>query len=209
MALYLLLPNPLILGPRIVVPVLELALFIPLVLANPKRMTKETKPLRLVSIGLVLLIALANELALVLLVDQLVNSQTKQGAELLLGAAQVWVTNMLVFGLAFWELDRGGPVRRTRSPRSQVPPADFRFPQDEDHDAIAEVAAGSAAAVDWTPRYVDYFYTSLSNSMAFSASDAMPLSQRVKLLMGLQAFGGFVILALVIARSVGILDTGA
>jgi hypothetical protein len=63
----------------------------------------------------------------------------------------------------------------------------------------------SAALHDWTPRFVDYLYTSLSNSMAFSASDAMPLSQRFKLLLGLQAFGGFVILALVIARSVSIL----
>ncbi|WP_243695199.1 hypothetical protein [Agromyces protaetiae] len=59
---------------------------------------------------------------------------------------------------------------------------------------------------DWTPRFVDYFYSTLSNSMAFSATDAMPLSPRFKLLMALQAFGSFLILALVIARSVNILD---
>jgi len=205
MALYLLLPNPLILGPRIVVPVLELALFIPLVLANPKRMTKETKPLRLVSIGLVLLIALANELALVLLVDQLVNSQTKQGAELLLGAAQVWVTNMLVFGLAFWELDRGGPVRRTRSPRSQVPPADFRFPQDEDHDAIAEVAVRSSATSDWSPAFLDYFYVSVTNSSAFSPTDTMPLSHRAKMLMATESVSAIVLSVIVIARGVSLI----
>jgi len=205
MALYLLLPNPLILGPRIVVPVLELALFIPLVLANPKRMTKETKPLRLISIGLVLLIALANELALVLLVDQLVNSQTKQGAELLLGAAQVWVTNMLVFGLAFWELDRGGPVRRTRSPRSQVPPADFRFPQDEDHDAIAEVAVRSSATSDWSPAFLDYFYVSVTNSSAFSPTDTMPLSHRAKMLMATESVSAIVLSVIVIARGVSLI----
>jgi hypothetical protein len=94
---------------------------------------------------------------------------------------------------------------RTTWARTELPAADLRFPQDEDHDAVAEVAARSSAVMDWTPRFVDYLYTSLSNSMAFSASDAIPLSQRMKLLMGLQAFGGFVILALVIARSVGIL----
>jgi hypothetical protein len=137
MALYLLLPNPLILGPRLAVPFLELALFLPLVLANPKGMTNETRMLRLLSIGLVLLIALANMVALVLLVDQLLHSHTKQGGALLLGAGQVWVTNMIVFTSAFWELDRVEPVRRARAPRPQVPPADFRFPQDEDHDAIA------------------------------------------------------------------------
>jgi hypothetical protein len=120
-ALYLLLPNPLILGPRLAVSLLELALFFPLVLANPRRMTKETTLLLWLSIGLVLLIALANAVALVLLVDQLVHSHTKQGGQLLLGAGQVWVTNMIVFALAFWEIDRGGPVRRTRAPAPTGP----------------------------------------------------------------------------------------
>ena len=55
---------------------------------------------------------------------------------MLLGAGQVWVTNMIVFALAFWEPDRGGPVTRTRAPRRPLPPADFRFPQDEDHERI-------------------------------------------------------------------------
>jgi hypothetical protein len=205
MALYLLLPNPLILGPRLAVPLLELALFLPLVLANPKRMTKETKPLRFLSIGLVLLIALANTVALGLLVDQLVHSHTKQGAELLLGAGQVWVTNMIVFALAFWELDRGGPVRRTRSPRAQVPPADFRFPQDEDHDAIAEVAVRSSAKSDWSPAFLDYFYVSITNSSAFSPTDTMPLSHRAKMLMATESVSAMVLSVIVIARGVSLL----
>jgi hypothetical protein len=96
-------------------------------------------------------------------------------------------------------------VVRTSWARTQLPAADLRFPQDEDEGAVAEVAARSSVVEDWTPRFVDYLYTSLSNSMAFSATDAMPLSPRFKLLMGLQAFGGFAILALVIARSVNIL----
>lgn len=129
----------------------------------------------------------------------------RDGPGLLLGALQVWVANVIGFTTLYWELDRGGPVLRTMAARDALPPADFRFPQDEDHDAVAEVAARSSALQDWTPRFVDYFYSSLSNSMAFSATDAMPLSPRFKLLMGLQAFGGIVILALVIARSVNIL----
>jgi hypothetical protein len=204
-AIYLLLPNPLILGPRLAVPLLELALFLPLVLANPKRMTKETKTLRLLSIGLVLLIALANTIALVLLVDQLVHSHTKQGGALLLGAGQVWVTNMIVFALAFWELDRGGPVRRTRSPRPQVPAADFRFPQDEDHDAIAEVAVRSSAKSDWSPAFLDYFYVSVTNSSAFSPTDTMPLSHRAKMLMATESVSAIVLSVIVIARGVSLL----
>jgi len=205
MALYLLLPNPLILGPRLAVPLLELALFLPLVWANPKRMTKETKPLRLLSIGLVLLIALANTAALVLLVDQLVHSHTKQGGQLLLGAGQVWVTNMIVFALAFWELDRGGPVRRTRTPRAQVPPADFRFPQDEDHDAIAEVAVRSSAKSDWSPAFLDYLYVSVTNSSAFSPTDTMPLSHRAKMIMATQSVSAIMLSVLVIAKGVSLL----
>ena len=205
MALYLLLPNPLILGPRFAVPLLELALFLPLVWANPKRMTKETKPLRLLSIGLVLLIALANTAALVLLVDQLVHSHTKQGGQLLLGAGQVWVTNMIVFALAFWELDRGGPVRRTRTPRAQVPPADFRFPQDEDHDAIAEVAVRSSAKSDWSPAFLDYLYVSVTNSSAFSPTDTMPLSHRAKMIMATQSVSAIMLSVLVIAKGVSLL----
>ena len=123
----------------------------------------------------------------------------------LLAALEVWVTNVIAFALLYWDLDRGGPVSRTMRSRSDLPPADFRFPQDEDDDAVAEVAARSSAAVDWTPRFVDYLYTSLSNGMAYSATDAMPLSPRFKLLNGLQAFGCFVVLALVIARAVNVL----
>jgi hypothetical protein len=204
-ALYLLLPNPLIVGPRLAVPLLELALFFPLVLANPRRMTKETTLLRWLSIGLVLLIALANAVSLVLLVDQLVHSHTKQGGQLLLGAGQVWVTNMIVFALAFWELDRGGPVRRTRTPRPQIPPADFRFPQDEDHDAIAEVAVRSSAKSDWSPAFLDYFYVSVTNSSAFSPTDTMPLSHRAKMLMATESVSAIMLSVLVIARGVSLL----
>ncbi len=205
MALYLLLPNPLIIGPRVVLPVLEITLLIPLLLANPQRMTKETKALRWVSIGLVGLIALANTVALALLVDQLVHAHTKQGAALLLGAGQVWVTNMIVFALAFWELDRGGPVTRTRTPRKQLPPADFRFPQDEDHDAITEVAARSSAVSDWSPGFLDCLYVSVTNSSAFSPTDTMPLSHRAKMLMATESVSAIVLSVLVIARGVSLL----
>ena len=207
LALYAFLPNELVGSLRFVVVGAGIVLLIPLIVVNPHRLTRQSPWSRIISIVLPLVLVLANQVALVLLVFKLVSGR-QDAPGLLLAALQVWVANVIGFALLYWEIDRGGPVTRTTWARTELPAADFRFSQDEDHDAIAEVAAGSAAIRDWTPRFVDYFYTSLSNSMAFSASDAMPLSQRVKLLMGLQAFGGFVILALVIARSVGILDTG-
>ncbi|MEO6700493.1 MAG: hypothetical protein ABI140_03715 [Jatrophihabitantaceae bacterium] len=202
MALYALLPNPLLVGPRFVVPVLELALFVPLVSANPRRMTKQNKLLRRLAIGLVLLIAASNAAALVLLIHRLVGGSS-DGAGLLLAAGQVWLTNVLMFALAYWELDRGGPVTRTQTARPRLPVADFRFPQDEDHDAITEVAKRSAAKSGWAPGFIDYFYVSITNSSAFSPTDTMPLSPRAKLLMATESVSALVMSVLVIAYAVG------
>ena len=204
LALYALLPNSLVGVQRFVVVGAGIAFLITLSIVNPHRLVRQPRWYRVVSVGFALLLVLVNQVALVIIVYKLVGGH-HDAPELLLAALQVWVANVIGFALLYWELDRGGPVVRTMWARTELPAADLRFPQDEDHTAVAEVAARSSAVMDWTPRFVDYFYTSLSNSMAFSASDAIPLSQRIKLLMGLQAFGGFVILALVIARSVGIL----
>jgi len=202
-ALYALLPNRLLIGPRFVVPVLELLLFIPLVTANPRRMTQHNRLLRRLSIGLVLLIAASNAAALAMLVHALVAGKTGSGVTLLVAAGQVWFTNILVFALAYWELDRGGPVMRTQTPRPRLPAADFRFPQDEDHDAITEVARRSSAKSGWAPGFIDYLYVSITNSSAFSPTDTMPLSPRVKLLMGLESVSALVLSVIVISYGVG------
>ena len=204
LALYAFLPNELVGGQRFVVVTAGAAFLVAISIVNPHRLTRQPRWYRWVSVGFAALLVLVNQVALVIIVTKLVGGH-HDAPELLLAALQVWVANVIGFALLYWELDRGGPVVRTALARSELPPADLRFPQDEDHDAVEEVAARASAVVDWTPRFIDYFYTSLSNTMAFSASDSVPLSQRIKLLMGLQAFGGFVILALVIARSVGIL----
>ena len=87
--LYALLPSALQIGPRFVVPGLELLLFIPLVLANPRRMSRQNRLLRRLSIGLVLLIALSNTTALVLLIRSLVAGDAEAGGQLLAAAGQV------------------------------------------------------------------------------------------------------------------------
>jgi hypothetical protein len=112
---------------------------------------------------------------------------------------------VLVFALAFWELDRGGPVTRGRLTRQQLPAADFRFPQDEDHDAIAEVARRSSAKSGWSPGFLDYFYVSVTNSSAFSPTDTMPLSVRAKLLMAVESVSALTLSVLVVAFGVGLL----
>jgi hypothetical protein len=204
-ALYAALPDDLLFAPRFVVPALELLLFIPLVAVNPRRMLRENRALRRISIALLLVIAAANAAALILVVKALVSGQATHGKQLLLAAGQVWMTNIIVFALAFWELDRGGPVRRTQAEGRDLPAADFRFPQDEDHDAIQEVAVRSSAKSGWTPGFIDYLYVSVTNSSAFSPTDTMPLSPRVKLLMAAESLSAIVLSVLVISRGVSLL----
>jgi hypothetical protein len=205
-ALYTLLPENLLVGPRYVIPGLGVLLLIALVVVNPRRLTRQTRFSRFASLALVGLIGVANSVALVMLLDALLASQVKDGRALLIAALQVWLTNIIVFGLAYWELDRGGPVARTQKPRAELNPADFRFSQDENDDAITEVAAGSSKKSGWVPALHDYLYVSLTNSTAFSPTDTMPLTGRAKLLMGLECSSALIVSVLVIARGVGILQ---
>ncbi|MEU3186681.1 hypothetical protein ABZ707_21130 [Streptomyces sp. NPDC006923] len=203
--LYLALPEQLLIAPRYVLPALEIVLLIPLIAINPKRLTRQTRAFRVLSLTLVALIAFSNLAALGILVYELVHAGVKDGPSLLLAAFQVWLTNVIVFGLAYWELDRGGPVSRTQIPRAALPLADFRFSQDENDDAVQEVADGSSGSSDWVPVLTDYLYVSVTNSTAFSPTDTMPLSSRAKLMMSVQAVAALVTSLLVIARAVSTL----
>lgn len=204
-ALYQFLPQQLLVAPRYVLLVLELLLLVPLIAINPKRLTRQTRFSRVLSLSLVLVIAASNLVSLGILVHDLVSVGVKDGASLLTAALQVWLTNVIVFGLAYWELDRGGPVSRTQADRADLPLADFRFSQDENDDAVQEVADGSSVTSDWVPTLMDYLYVSVTNSTAFSPTDTMPLSTRAKLMMSTQSVAALITSLLVIARAVSIL----
>ncbi|OQQ13809.1 hypothetical protein B0675_26620 [Streptomyces sp. M41(2017)] len=203
--LYLALPQQLLIAPRYVLPSLEIVLLIPLIAINPRRLTRQTRMFRILSLTLVAIIAVSNLVALGMLINELVHAQVKDGRGLLVAALQVWLTNIIVFGLAFWELDRGGPVCRTQALRSELPLADFRFSQDENDDAIEEVADGASGSSDWVPTLVDYLYVSVTNSTAFSPTDTMPLSSRAKIMMSIESISALLTSLLVIARAVSIL----
>jgi uncharacterized membrane protein len=204
LALYASLPSTFTPALRYVVVVLCAGMFVPLIVLNPHHLKRETTWSKILSRVLVGMLLIANLIALGQLVIQLATEKS-DGPGLLLAAVQVWVTNVIAFALVYWEIDRGGPVARRLVPRERVELADFRFPQDEDHDAIDEVRGRSSEESDWMPGYIDYLYFSASDSMAFSPTDAMPLTHRAKMLMLIEAFAGFVILALVIARAVSLL----
>jgi hypothetical protein len=201
---YALLPKSLLLGPRFAVPIIELALLAALIATNPRRMVRQSRWSRIAATALAGLVIVANLTALGMLIARLVASSTS-GGSLMLGAMQVWITNVIVFGLLYWELDRGGPSLDGSCPAKELPPADWRFSQDENDDAVIEVAAGSSKKSGWVPIFVDYLYVSLTNSSA----STMPLTSRSTALMGLQATAALLTSLIVIARAVGSLVGGS
>jgi len=203
---YALLPENLLFAPRFVIAGVEVVLLGTLVATNPRRLVRRTRLSRATSALLAATVIVTNLVALGMLVHSLVQPQTS-GGSLLLGAMQVWLTNVIGFALLYWELDRGGPVARRRLRRDELPPADWRFSQDEVGDNVTEVARTASEHSGWIPTFVDYLYLSLTNSSAFSPTDTMPLSTRAKALMGLQSTAALLVTLLVIARAVGSLTS--
>ena len=190
-ALYLLLPESISFFPRWLVPALGVVVLVPLILVNPRHISRETAWSRWLGIGFAGGLALINQAYIVVIVIRLVDGEV-DGPSILLTAFAVWITNVIAFALVYWELDKGGPVARRVEGIRDDAQQDFRFPQQED---------GSS----WNPVFFDYAFFSLSNMMAFSPTDTMPLTLRAKGLMAYQALAGFVLLALVISRAVNIL----
>jgi hypothetical protein len=205
--LYTSLPSALLVGPRLVLPALALLLLVPIALVSRNQTRSSSNPIRMLAVALILLIAVVNTISLALLIHKIVTGEASDSTALLIAAAQIWLTNVISFALVFWELDRGGALARVTRPRDELAQADFRFPQDEDHDTIREVAMGSSAKADWRPAFVDYLYVSLTNSSAFSPTDTMPLTTRVKVLMGIEATEALMLSLLVVAQAVSLIGS--
>jgi hypothetical protein len=151
---------------------------------------------REIVIALLSLVWVFNVVGVVVLVISLVSHSAVHitGRQLLLSGGAAWLTNAIAFGLAYWELDCGGPVARALATGARKP--DFQFPQDENPQLARE---------GWAPRLWDYFYLSLTNATAFSPTDAMPLTRPAKALMAAESTLSAITLLLVAARAVNIL----
>jgi hypothetical protein len=143
-------------------------------------------------------LVLGNLTAVAILVASLVTDNTSDltGGELLLTGFAIWAVDVIVFGLWFWEVDAGGPAARIRAPARMG--RDFQFPQDE---------SSTPGPDDWHPQVWDYLYVALTNAIAFSPTDTMPLSLRAKALMGLESAISAVTILLVAARAVNVLGS--
>jgi hypothetical protein len=180
--------------PQWLLPAFELVLLASLTAMNPIRLTRRTRIARYLSLALVALISIDNGLSAGLLDIKLVQGHAgDQAGPLLASAAAIYVTNVIAFGIWYWELDRGGPFERALA---TSPYPDFLFPQ---------MTQKHLARNDWEPQFGDYLYVSLTNATAFSPTDTMPLTRWTKLLMALQSAIALSTSALVIARAVNIL----
>lgn len=192
---------------RIPVVIFAGLLLLSITFVNPHNLKRGSRLFRAASLTLAFLLVAVNIYALVHTVTVLITAKPGDGVGILVAAAQVWTTNLIAFGVLMWELDRGGPVARRQRSRRDLPPADFRFPQDEDQDTVEEVSEQSSVKSDWRPSFVDYLYEAAVASMAFSPGAGVPVRPRTKLLLMLQSVMSFVLLALVIAHAVGALGS--
>ena len=192
--LYLTLPHSLIMGPKGLVPAVEGVLLAGLVITTPRRHHHQSSGLRAVVVGLLALVSLTTLVSLILLARFLLDGSHAHGHALLFAGAVLWLTNGLVFGIWYWELDAGGPGKWLAAD-DRTTTSDFLFPQ----MTQPQLAAG------WRPGFVDYLYTSYTNATAFSPTDTMPLSAVAKLLMAIQSLTALVTILLVVARAVNAL----
>lgn len=193
-ALQFALPERLTLAQSWAIPAVEGVMLLALTIANPGRISRHSPGTRALSLAMIAAMTFANIWSAARLVRGLVNGTegTNPTALLTTGAA-IWLTNVVVFCLWYWEFDRGGPGARAQA-REHHP--DFVF---------AQMQSPELAPHDWQPTFTDYLYLSFTNATAFSPTDTLPFTRWAKLTMMTQSAVSLITVGLVIARAVNIL----
>jgi hypothetical protein len=194
--LHLTLSDKLVVGPKWLIPAVEGLLLLTLIVIAPRRVSHSGwRHQRGLLWTILALVTLTYLISLGLLVHYLITGGKVHGHALIGSGVVLWVTNVLLFSVVYWDLDRGGPLERFEKDR---PWPDFQFPQMENPQLTP---LGTA----WQPTFLDYLYMSLTNATAFSPTDTMPITQTAKLVMGVQGTAAVITLGLVVARAVNIL----
>jgi hypothetical protein len=180
--------------PRWPLIVLELLLLLVLLIINPLTLSRRTTAGRWASWILIAAITVDNTASAAVLDFRILTGEVSNNPAVLLGSGgAIFITNVLAFGIWYWELDRGGPFARREA---EQPYPDFLFPQMSDP---------TNTKPGWRPTFVDYLYVSFTNVVAFSPTDTMPLARWAKLMMTVQALVSLSTVALVLARAVNVL----
>jgi uncharacterized membrane protein len=175
------------------VPALETALLVALVVDDPARLARRTPWVRRIALALVIVLVAAALWATVLLVYDLIKGVgvTTSPTRLLASGALIWLGNNLAFALLYWLIDSGGPIARSRNPT----PLDFAFTQQ---------MSPELAPAGWRPVFLDYLHLGFTNATAFSPTDVMPLTLRAKYVMLVQSTVALALFGLVVARAVNV-----
>ena len=186
-------PNQsLVVGPKYIIAGLELLLVFGIGITTHNRQSQASHWRRNIALFLIALISLANTTSMFLVARGLIVGTNISGRSLIASAGAIFITNIIIFSLWYWELDSPG---LTGLRRHNTKPQ-FDFPQMESKVAEAQ---------GWEPSYGDYLYVSTTNATAFSPTDTMPFTHMAKLLMGLQSLISLIAVVLVTARAVNIL----
>lgn len=195
LSLQLLLPDKFSFGVHYLLPLVEGLLIISLSLTTPKAKSFRSLRRRINVLALIAIITTANVYSLIVVARHLLNSEAiAEGRDLILAAINIFLTNVIIFALWYWEMDGGGPGERLEvAPHDQ----DFLFAQHRNE---------LYKHPEWRPTFLDYLYISGVNAMSFNTGDALPLSRRAKMMMLVQATVSLVTIFLVASRAVGILS---
>jgi uncharacterized membrane protein len=188
--LQLVLPADLGPRPQWVLPGIEVVLLIVLFIADPGRLDRESTMLRTLGLGLVAVASAANAYSVYLLILEIAEPHDGGTLRLLTSGGTIWLTNVIVFALWYWELDRGGPAARYHSRREHP---DFLF---------SAMVVRELTPEEWRPSFIDYLFLSFTNATAFSPTDTLPLTRVAKLAMMFQSAISFTVVILVIARAI-------
>lgn len=174
-------------------PTLSAVLLVGSVAVYRSDLEEPSRPMRWFARGVATILALVNAICLFLVVRGVFVSSALDPPRLLLAGVVLWVVNVAVFALAFWEVDGGGP--EDRSAHKRLP--DLVFPQQQaDQEGLAPAA--------WQPAFSDYLYVSITAATAFSPTDAMPYSRTAKLVMGAESTISFAIVIMIVARAINV-----
>jgi uncharacterized membrane protein len=183
-----------------VLPAVQGLLLVGIVAANPRRINRESRMIRSAALALAALLSVANAWAAASLVSDIVRGKGPGTAgPLLVTGGAIWLTNVVVFALWYWEFDQGGPVARALATKPRYP--DFLFANMTVSDNP------DLSPRDWKPAFSDYLYLAFTNATAFSPTDTLPLSRWAKMAMTLQSLVSLITVALVVARAINVLPS--
>lgn len=190
-AVQLSLPPSVTVGPIWLIPLLELS-GIPIALALRRSEGSGGMRLRRVVYAYLTLLVIASVMNAVLLLVSMLQGDDTDGVYLLMAGFGVLLINVLSFGMVYWWIDSGGPLSRASADPG---PPDFLFPQ-------------QASPTTWRPSLIDYLFTAYTNIIAFSPTDTMPLTHRVKVLFMVQSSAALLTIVITLSRAINLIPGG-